>query len=461
MALCRLAPAKLEGRDKGDLISMITSDVELIEVFYAHTISPAFIAFFVSLFMCICIGLINPVLALIAFAAYLTIGILIPLIASKLSGKAGRDYRDESGALTSYMLDSLRGVKQSIQYRNGTARLKQMQAFTDSLSQKQRKMKAQEGRTVASSTAAVVLFSALMVVTGVLLFRAGSLTAEGVAIATTILMSSFGPVLALAGLPGNLGHTFAAANRIFDLMDEQPAVEAVTDGSSIPFSGMRLKDVDFSYSTDTIGVAADTVNANILTAFNMPLPPQRIVGVTGKSGSGKSTALKLLMRFWDATGGEVLFSEQDIKSINTSNLRQSQAYLTQDTQLFTGSIQSNILIANPDASIEDVKQACQKASLHDFIDSLPDGYSTEVGELGDRLSDGEKQRLGLARVFLHDAPMILLDEPTSNLDSLNEAVILKSLYQSAEQKTVVLVSHRASTMRIADQVYTVENGRVS
>ena len=476
-ALCELAPAKLEGRDKGDLIAMITTDVELIEVFYAHTISPVLIATFVSLTMFVCVSLINPLLGVVAALAYVAVGLIIPLIISGRSGRAGREYRDQAGVLNSYVLDSLRGIKQSIQYGNGAARLQQIQSYTDSLAKKQGVLKAAEGRAAAATTMSVVLFSALMLTVSVLLFTAGEITASGAVIATVMMLSSFGPVIALASLPGNLTYTFAAANRIFELMEEQPAVREITDGIDLPFNGMRMHDVNFSYTvtghshshghshghshSHEVNPAHSNTPTKILTDFNMPIPPGQIVGVTGKSGSGKSTALRLLMRFWDTTGGEVLFSEQNISNINTSNLRQSQSYMTQETQLFAGSILSNILIANANATEQDVKAACQKASIDDFISALPNGYDTQIGELGSRLSDGEKQRIGLARAFLHDAPMILLDEPTSNLDSLNEAVIMQSLYQTAKQKTVVLVSHRESTMRIANKVYTVQNGRLS
>ncbi|MDR3052660.1 MAG: ABC transporter ATP-binding protein/permease [Coriobacteriales bacterium] len=456
VALCRLAPAKLEGRDKGNLIALVTTDVELIEVFYAHTISPVLIAFFVCLVLCVCLAVISPWLALLAAVAYGVVGVLVPLAFQGRSAQAGREFRELSGGLNSYVLDSLRGIRQSIQYGDGAVRLQQIKSRTESLAKSQSRLKRFEGLTAAVTTCVVTLFSGAMLAASVWLFQAGTLSAEAVVIATAVMMSSFGPVIALASLPGSLTHTFAAANRIFALMDEQPAVDAVKDGVDLPFSGMELRNVDFSYAT------ADSIpDGRILSAFNLLLPPQRIIGITGKSGSGKSTALKLLLRFWDPSAGEVLFSQHDITGINTSCLRQAQGYLTQDTQLFTGTIASNIRIACPTASLQDVEEACRKASLHDFIAALPDGYETQVGELGDRLSSGEKQRLGLARVFLHDAPMILLDEPTSNLDSLNEAVILRSLYHSARQKTVVLVSHRASTMRIAAEVFTVESGRVS
>ncbi|GHT78733.1 ABC transporter ATP-binding protein [Actinomycetota bacterium] len=464
VALSALAPAKLEGHDKGNLIAMVTTDVELIEVFYAHTISPVIIAVVVSLTICVGLAIINPLLAAVAALAYFAVGVLIPFVFSGRSAQAGRDFRDQSGALNSYVLDSLRGVKQSIQFGDGSSRAQQIQEQTELLAKKQSKLKSLEGVAAAVTTCAVVLFSGLMLVASVLLLEAGAIPASAAVIATALMLSSFGPVIALASLPGNLAHTFAAANRIFDLMDEQPAVKAVTNGVDADFAGMQMKDVNFYYPQVRQSGTSETSHnstSNILTDFNLALPPQRIVGVTGKSGSGKSTALKLLMRFWDPTAGMVLFSQNNIKDVNTASLRQAQGYLTQDTQMFSGTILDNVLIANPSATAQEVQAACQKASIDDFISSLPSGYDTQVGELGDRLSSGEKQRIGLARMFLHDAPMVLLDEPTSNLDSLNESVILQSLYHSARQKTVVLVSHRTSTMRIAGQVFTVENGRVS
>jgi ATP-binding cassette subfamily C protein len=451
-ALRRLAPAKLEGRDKGNLISLITTDVELIEVFYAHTISPTLIAVLVSAFMCVFLGLIHPAFAAVALLAYVCVGALIPLTAAKKFGAGGREIRDESGNLNSFVLDSLRGVGESIQYGNADERLARIREMTAALADKQGAARRKEGQTVALTGAAVVAFSAIMVAVGVLLFRRNAVDFAGVLISTVAMMSSFGAVIALSNLPGNLSHTFAAANRIFDLMEEVPAVEEVRSERRVSFDGMSCEHVTFSYGAETRADAP----TNILSDFSLTVPPKRVIGITGSSGSGKSTLLRLLMRFWDVDAGRILLSGEDVREVDTARLRETQGYMTQDTQLFSGSLLENIRIALPEATLSEVEEACVKASIHEFISGLPEGYDTMLGELGDRLSEGEKQRIGLARVFLHDAPLILLDEPTSNLDSLNEAVILRSLLAYGDEKAIVLVSHRASTMRAADVVCTVK-----
>jgi ATP-binding cassette subfamily C protein len=446
-ALRRLAPAKLEGKDKGNLISMITADVELIEVFYAHTISPVLIAVITSAIMCIFFAQLHIVFLLLALAAYLVIGLVIPLLSSRKSSAAGREFRDGAGDLSSFVLDSLRGIEQTIQYDDGAARMRVLREKTAGLADKQAVMKDCEAKTIGLVNAVVIAFTALMLTAGVLLHGEGAVSVTSVVIALIALMSSFGPVIALSNLPGNLTHTFACANRVFDLLDEVPAVQEVMaeDGCSVAFDGMACDRVSFSYGGE-----------DILANFSITIPENHIIGITGKSGSGKSTLLKLLMRFWDADSGRVLISGCDVRDVSTKNLRDAQSYMTQDTHIFNGTLRENILLAGPDASAEDVEAACRKASIHDFIAALPDGYDTPACELGERLSGGEKQRIGLARVFLHASPLILLDEPTSNLDSLNEAVILRSLYESRADKTVVLVSHRKSTMRIADAVFTAE-----
>jgi ATP-binding cassette subfamily C protein len=445
--LRRLAPAKLEGKDKGNLISMITADVELIEVFYAHTISPILIAAITSVILCIFFAQLHIAFLLIALSAYLVIGLIIPLLSSKKSGAAGREFRDGAGELSSFVLDSLRGIEQTIQYDDGAAKMQDLRDKTASLAEKQDTMKSCEAKTVGLVNAVVIIFEALMLTAGVILHEGGTAPVTSVVIAMIALMSSFGPVIALSNLPGNLTHTFACANRIFDLFEEVPAVAEVADGLDVPFEGMAADNVSFSYGGE-----------NILSDFYITIPENHIIGIVGKSGSGKSTLLKLLMRFWDTDSGRVLISDSDIREVNTENLRDLQSYMTQDTHIFNGTLRENILIAGPDMDEGDMKQACRKASIHDFITGLPDGYDTPTCELGERLSGGERQRIGLARAFLHDSPLILLDEPTSNLDSLNEAVILRSLYESREDKTVVLVSHRKSTMRVADAVFTAERG---
>lgn len=453
MALRRLCPAKLEGRGKGDLISVITSDIELLEVFYAHTISPAAIAFVFTLILCGFIGSFHPALGLLALAAYVTVGIFVPLAISKASGDHGMKFRNGSGELSGYVLDSLRGLQETIQYGQGRIRLDGMMEKTDALSAEEKKMKAVSGRNTAITNTVILLFDLAMLCVSVLLYRNHAVGYDGVLIPTIALMSSFGPCVALAALGSTLQNTFAAGKRVLDILEEQPVVEEITGKTEIAFHGAAAGHVTFSYEKDT--------KENILTDVSVEIPEHSIVGITGKSGSGKSTLLKLLMRFWMVQKGAVKLSDTSVEEINTANLREMESFVTQETHLFHDSIRNNLKIAKLDATEEEIIAACKKASVHEFIMTLPEGYDTPVGELGDTLSGGERQRIGLARAFLHDAPFLLLDEPTSNLDSLNEAVILKSLREEKEDKTVVLVSHRESTMRIADCTYSVENGRMS
>lgn len=449
-ALRRLSPAKLEGKEKGNLIAVLTSDIELLEVFYAHTISPAAIAFLFTIVMCLFTGSFHPVLGCLSLIAYFAVGIVIPVLTSRISGDVGMRFRGGAGELSSFVLESLRGLSETIQYGQGEKRLADMNARTDALSADEKQMKWISGCNMAVTNTVILLFDLLMLLAAAALYQQGSLGFEGVLIPVIALMSSFGPVIALANLGSTLQNTFAAGNRVLDILDEEPVTEEITGKQPVSFEGAAAKEVTFSYEQE-----------EILSKVSLEIPKGTVVGICGKSGSGKSTLLKLLMRFWKVQEGSVEISGTDIEEINTSDLREMESLVTQETHLFHDSIRNNLRIARLDATEEQIEAACRKASVHDFIMSLPRGYDTPVGELGDTLSGGERQRLGLARAFLHDAPFMLLDEPTSNLDSLNEAVILKSLRQEKADRTVVLVSHRQSTMRIADTVCSVEHGRVS
>lgn len=449
-ALRTLCPAKLEGRDKGDLISVITSDIELLEVFYAHTISPAAIWFLFTVIMSIFIGSYNIILGFIALAAYIIVGIIVPVVISKLSGDSGIKFRTKSGELSSFVLESLRGLSETIQYGAGKKRLEKMNEMTDDLSGEEARMKRMTGRNMAITNSIILIFDLAMLFVGVALYNSGIIGFDGVLITTIALFSSFGPSVALANLGSTLQNTFAAGNRVLDILDEKPSVADITGCDDAAFGDVSVDNVSFSYGDETI-----LQNVSLIVHEN------RVIGIVGKSGSGKSTLLKLLMRFWNVNNGDISISGRSIKNINTSQLRDMEGFVTQETHLFHDSIKSNLKIAKLDATDEEIITACKKASVHDFIMTLPQGYDTPVGELGDTLSGGERQRIGLARAFLHDAPLMLLDEPTSNLDSLNEAVILRSLGEQSGDKTVVLVSHRQSTMRIADTVYSVEHGRMS
>lgn len=499
-ALRKLCPAKLEGRDRGDLISVITSDIELLEVFYAHTISPAAIAFLYTVLLCLFIGSFHWVLGLLALAAYLVVGIVIPLAASRLSGDTGLQFRTKSGELSSFVLESMRGLTETIQYHQGSKRLAEMNAQTDALSKDEERMKRNQGMNSAVTNTVILFFDCAMLFTSSSLFRQGKVSFAGVLIPTIALFSSFGPAVALAALGSTLQNTFAAGNRVLDILEESPVTEEISGQPEIRFHGASAEHVTFSYGdtqkpshsvTDGIstkrpaqamevplpcgqrqtdspmqirfakGESMEASSETILQDVSVDFPEHQIIGITGKSGSGKSTLLKLLMRFWTVNQGTITISGTSVEQINTANLRDMESFVTQETHLFHDSIRNNLRIARLGATDEEIETACKKASVHDFIMTLPQGYDTPVGELGSTLSGGERQRLGLARAFLHDAPFLLLDEPTSNLDSLNEAVILRSLKEEQEGKTIVLVSHRQSTMRIADKTYSVEHGRVS
>lgn len=449
-ALRKLCPAKLEGKEKGNLISIITSDIELLEVFYAHTISPIAIAIITSLIMVLFISSYNIYLGLISLLGYIIVGFVTPILASKLGKEEGLNYRNEFGDMNSFLLDSLRGLDEIIQYNLGSKRLEEIKEKTDNLAISQKKLKKYEAITKVITDISVLLFSSIILFMGIRLYRLNLINYNAVLISTIAMMSSFGPVLALSSLSGNLRHTLASGDRVLDLLEENPVVEDIRDGKDVVFDGASCKNIDFSYNKE-----------EILQDFSLDIGKNKILGIYGKSGCGKSTLLKLLMRFWDVDKGSVNISKEDIRNINTKNLRDMESYVTQETYLFNDTIANNIAIGKKDASLEEIKLAAKKASIDEFIEKLPKGYNTELGELGDSLSSGERQRLGIARAFLHDSPLMLLDEPTSNLDSLNEAIILKSLKEESKNKTLVLVSHRESTMSIASDVKCMDNKRFS
>ena len=452
-ALRKLCPAKLEGRDKGNLISIITTDIELLEVFYAHTISPIAIAFLTSLVMVIFIGSYHVLAGLFALAGYVVVGAVIPLWNGKRGGSRGMEFRTGFGELNSFVLDSLRGLDETIQYGQGEKRMEEMEKRSVSLGNLQKNLSLLEGSQRSFTTLAILAFSFGMLFFCLYLGEQGKLDFSGILTCTIAMMGSFGPVTALSSLSNNLNQTLASGERVLSILEEKPLVEEIPIQAGTPdpvFTGARAEHVTFAYEEEVI-----------LKDYSLEMPKGKIIGIHGASGSGKSTFLKLLMRFWDVDRGAVKISGKDVRQTATAQLRDTESYVTQETQLFHDSIANNIAIGKPGASREEIIEAAKKASLHDFVMTLPKGYDTEVGELGDTLSGGEKQRIGVARAFLHDAPFLLLDEPTSNLDSLNEGIILKSLKESCRQKTVVLVSHRRSTMNLADKVYTMDNGRIS
>lgn len=449
-SLRRLAPAKLAGADKGSLISTITADVELLEVFYAHTISPICIAVGTSIVMIVFMGSLHPLFGLVGLVAYLVVGALVPVLLSRLTGDTGRRCRELAGDLSGFVLDSLRGLREARQFGAGGRRLEELDSRSRELVRVQGLLNDRSSDGIAITSGLILLFGLGQLVLGALLFQAGSVGAGAVVLATVSILSSFGPTTALAALGVTLQGTIASGARVLAVLDEEPVVPEQEGGCDVEFSGAAAEHVSFSYGGE-----------QILSDVSAEVPANGIVGITGRSGSGKSTLCRLLMRFWDVDEGRVALSGKDVRDINTSSLREAEALVEQDTHLFHDSILDNLLLARPDATREQVEEACKAASVHDFIMSLPQGYDTMVGELGDTLSGGERQRLGLARAFLHGAPFLLLDEPTSNLDSLNEGAILRSLGEQRASRTVLLISHRASTMGIADEVIEMRSGRVS
>ena len=451
--LRKLCPAKLEGRDKGNLISIITTDIELLEVFYAHTISPIAIATLTSVIMVICIGRYHVLAGVLALAAYLIVGVAIPMWNGKRGSQKGMEFRTEFGELNSFVLDSLRGLDETIQYNQGEKRKGQMSERSRKLAGMQEDLSQMEGSQRSFTNLMILLASFGMLALTIHLYGKGEIGFDGILTCTIAMMGSFGPVVALSSLSNNLNQTLASGERVLSLLEEKPLVEEIPGESrsgAAGFTGAEASHVTFAYEDETI-----------LDDYSLKLAPGKITGIHGASGSGKSTLLKLLMRFWDVNQGTISVDNKDVREIPTRHLRDMESYVTQETHLFHDSIANNIAIAKPGAPREEMMAAAKNASIHDFIMTLPKGYDTEVGELGDTLSGGEKQRIGIARAFLHDSPLLLLDEPTSNLDSLNEGIILKSLKEDTTRRTVVLVSHRVSTMNVADVVYEMENGRLS
>ena len=444
-ALRRLCPAKLEGRDKGDLISLITSDVELLEVFYAHTISPICIAIITEMIMCLFIGSFHPMLGLVALAAFIIVGVVLPLLISKRSGTLGDELRAESGELSAHMLESIRGIDEIQQYHHGENRLKEISDKTHALSLKQSTLNKLTGTNIAIANTLIWVSDIAMLSVCYYFYCAGEIGFDGFLIPMIALMSSFGPVTALSALGTTIQSTIASGARVLAIIDEQPETEDIFGYEDISFDGAKADKVSFSYEDEIV-----------LDDISMDINNNEIVGIVGPSGCGKSTLLKLFMRFWMTKEGQISVSGKNVENVNTVNLRDIESYMTQETQIFKDTIAGNIRIGKLDASDEEVVEACKRASIHDFIMTLPKGYDTEVGELGSTLSGGERQRIGLARAFLHDAPFMLLDEPTSSLDSLNEAIILKALKEYAKNKAVLIVSHRPSTMCIADRTISME-----
>lgn len=449
--LRKLAPAKLEGKEKGNLIALITSDIELLEVFYAHTIAPISIAIITNSIIAIILSLINPIFGVIAALFYIIVGFVIPYASSSFAKEAGVNYRNIFGESNNYVLDSLRGLKEVLLYKNGEERLNNINKNSIRLNKSLDKIKEHEGIIRATTDITIMIAILTFVLLGMSKFLSGEITFTAAIVAIVVVASSFGPVVALSNLSNTLLQTFACAERIFELIDEVPHVEEVVGKNNIVCNDISYNDVTFTYPTRKEKIFKNT---------SLNIKKGEKIALIGESGIGKSTFIKLIMRFWDVNSGDIKLDNIDIKDVNTKSLRSSQRLVSQETYLFNESIRDNIKIGNKDASEEDVIEASKKASIHDFILTLPKGYDTKVGELGGNLSSGEKQRIGLARAFLKDSDVLILDEPTSNLDALNEGEILKSINENCKDKTIILISHRKSTTAICDKVYKLENKKI-
>ena len=448
-ALRVLCPAKLESKQKGSIIAMITSDIETLEVFYAHTISPICITVLVSVAVFLFVGFVSSwYLAFVALVGFLTIGIVVPLISSGKLKESGVKYRAEFASFSAYFLDSIKGIKDIVLNNAGEEREEEVNKRSDGLLAETKKMKHNITRAGSAIELTVSVFVLITLAVGILLVRSDVLSLGRMIIGMVTVFSSFGPVIAVGSLPGNLTQTFASGDRVLNLLAEKPAVEAVTNGKDFDYETLDVKDLSFSYDGQT----------EVLKDVKMHAEKGEIIGIVGESGCGKSTFLKLLLRFWERSGGEINYDNTDIDKINTDSLLKNVTMVSQSTYLFEETIEDNLRIAKPDATQEEIENACKMASVHDFIMTLPDGYKTQVGALGDNLSAGEKQRIGLARAFLRGSELILLDEPTSNVDSINEGIILKALKEQKNKKSIILVSHRESTMAIADRIYQVAGG---
>jgi ABC-type multidrug transport system fused ATPase/permease subunit len=523
-ALRRLAPAKLESKQKGGIISMLTADIETLEVFYAHTLSPIMIAVLTGAAVFIFVGLFASwSLALTASAGYIAIGAVVPVISNRVLRRGGEEYREGLSSFNSYFLDGIKGVKEIVLYNAGAARAKEIGARSDGLLALMKRQNARANTSGALTQVLVALFIAAAVAVGGAAVFSDGLSVGRMIVGLAAVVSSFGPFIALSALPANLSQTFASGDRVLNLLDEKPAVEPITDGKTIEFERLEVKNLKFGYgnaanetseisnakfndkTTNEISneksnaneankiseisnaklsadeAANETTNskssgktanetsevsnakssvggAEVLKGVSLTVKKGEIVGLVGASGCGKSTLLKLLLRFWKKDGGEILYNGVDIDEIDADSLLKNASMVSQTTYLFDETLEYNLKIAAPNASENDVIEACKKASIHDFISALPDGYKTRVGTLGDKLSAGEKQRVGLARAFLRNSPLIFLDEPTSNVDGINEGIILNALNAQKGEKAIILVSHRESTVAIADRIYRMSDG---
>ena len=449
--LRQLAPAKLEGKGKGNLISLITSDIELLEVFYAHTIAPISIALITNTIIAIILYVINPWFGVLSAIFFIIVGFIIPYFSSGLGKDAGVKYRNMFGECNNYVLDSLRGLKEVLLFRAGEERVREINSKSKKINLYLDKLKYHEGiiRSITDLTIMIAILT--FVAVGFYQYSKGIIEFSWMIVGIVIIASSFGPVVALSNLSNTLLQTFACAERIFAILDEEPVIKDVTGGKSINNENINYENVSFAYKNR---------NKNIFDNVSISINKGEKIALIGESGIGKSTFIKLMMRFWDVDKGSISIGNNNIKDINTEELRKAQTLVSQETYLFNETILNNIKIGKINSNEDEVIDAAKKAAIHDFIETLPKGYDTKVGELGGNLSSGEKQRIGLARAFLRDGKILILDEPTSNLDTLNEGIILRSIKNNCSEKTIVLISHRKSTTAICDKIYRLEDKRI-
>lgn len=443
-----LSPAKMLDKNKGSLISMLTSDVETLEVFYAHTISPICIALVVESLVFFYVGYVSSFyLSCLALIGYIIIGIIIPFVSSALLKNKGVEYRESFSSFNSYYLDSIKGINEIV-INNATEKRKdEVNKKSDKLLLKTKTIKRRSGITEGLTNSFVSIMMILCLILSLYLYYKDILTIGKIIMALVCIYSSFGPVVALGVLPTNLNQTFASGDRVLDLIEEKPQVEEIKDKNDFTFENLKVENLSFKYN-----------NEEVLNNVNLEINKGQIVAIVGKSGCGKSTLLNLLMRFYEVNNGLIKYNDININEINTKSLYDNVTLISQSTYLFDDTIKENLKVAKKEATDEEIIEACKKASIHDFIETLPQKYDSKVGLLGDNLSAGERQRIGLARAFLRKSKLILLDEPTSNVDSMNEGIILKSLKEYKIDASIILVSHRQSTTKIADIVYKIDNG---
>lgn len=444
-AIRRLAPAKVEMMNKGDLISAITSDMELLEVFYAHTISPVCIAIITTVIYTIFLGQISLLAAAVMLLGHIAIGIVLPMIFSSLASDAATKTRASLAGINMSFLDLLRGVSEIISFAYQKLAVKKVNTLNARLKMNQDKLIRQLAILLALEDLLEVLVTAAVF----LVLSTSGLSGASIFLAATLTYFSFGAVRAVSLLGNGLSQTLASANRIMSILEEKPMIDDVVDKEDLSEALLA------SYEGNIIeidGISFAYKNEKILDKFSLSIKNHEFLGIQGPSGCGKSTLLKLIMHFWKLDGGDIKISGKNIMDINTKSLYENLGYMTQKSEFFEGSIRSNLLIAKPDASEEELKDALNKAAILDYVNSLKDGVDTHIKELGDNFSGGEQQRLGLARCFLKDASIYLFDEPTSNLDALNESIILNSIKKHMKDKTIIMVSHRDSTLRICDRI---------